>query len=98
MGDRLRVDVDGGKYTVIQPESGGAYVLRYGELWLDELPEGANCWLAMAYELEELRAKETHPYHIGPLTFDRVFRAGQLDNMADMQAVLDAVERALEAE
>lgn len=68
------------------------------ELWLDELPEGANCWLAMAYELEELRAKETHPYHIGPLTFDRVFRAGQLDNMADMQAVLDAVERALEAE
>lgn len=30
--------------------------------------------------------------------FDRVFRAGQLDNMADMQAVLDAVERALEAE
>lgn len=41
MGDRLRVDVDGGKYTVIQPESGGAYVLRYGELWLDELPEGA---------------------------------------------------------
>lgn len=55
MTDRLRIDVDGGKYTIIQPEGGGAYVLRYGEPWLDELPAGANCWLAMAYELEELR-------------------------------------------
>lgn len=57
MTDRLRVDVDGGKYTIVQPEVGGAYVLRYGEPWLGELPNGANCWLAMAYEIEELRSK-----------------------------------------
>lgn len=55
MSDRLRIDVGDGKYTIVQPESGGAYVLRYGEEWLDELPSGANCWLAMAYELAELR-------------------------------------------
>ena len=54
--DLLRLDVDGGKYTVVQPTNGGAYVLRYGEPWLPEMPAGANCWLAMAYELEELRA------------------------------------------
>lgn len=42
--------------------------------------------------------RQGRQYHIGPLTFDRVFRAGQLENLYDMQAVLDAVERALEAE
>lgn len=42
--------------------------------------------------------RQEHQYHVGPLTFDRVFRAGQLENLYDMQAVLDAVERALEAE
>jgi hypothetical protein len=42
--------------------------------------------------------RQERQYHVGPLTFDRVFRAGQLENLYDMQAVLDAVERALEAE
>lgn len=55
MSERLRVDVDGGKYTVIQTELGQSYVLRYGQPWMDELPAGSNCWLAMAYELAELR-------------------------------------------
>lgn len=56
MSDLLRLDVEGKKYTIVQPETGGAYVLRYGDPWLDEMPAGANCWLAMAYELEEARA------------------------------------------
>ncbi|MBB5985981.1 hypothetical protein [Sphingobium lignivorans] len=32
-------------------------MLRYGEAWLGQLPAGAKCWLAMAYELDELRGK-----------------------------------------
>lgn len=55
MGDLLRLDVEGGKYTIVQTAGGGTHVLRYGEPWLDELPAGAKCWLSMAYELEELR-------------------------------------------
>lgn len=54
--DRLRLDIDDGKYTIVQPENGLPYVLRYGEPWLSELPAGANCWMAMAHELAELRA------------------------------------------
>lgn len=34
-------------------------------------------------------------YHIGPLTFAKVFQAAQLTNIHDMQAVLDAMEKAL---
>lgn len=57
MADRLNIDIDNGKYTFIQDDEGHCFVLRYGEPWLHELPAGANCWLAMAYELEELREK-----------------------------------------
>ena|SRR6218665_3560064 len=95
--DFLRLDVDGGKYTIVQPDNGGTYVLRYGEPWLSELPAGAKCWLSMAYELEEFREKQAHQYQVGDLTMERVFRATGLENLSDMQAVLDAVENALRA-
>lgn len=61
MPDRLRIDVDGGKYTYVQHEQGGVEVLRYGQPWIapgEALP-GANCWLAMAHELEAWRAAAT---------------------------------------
>lgn len=35
-------------------------------------------------------------YNIGPLTAQHVFKAANLTNMSDMQAVMDAVEVALE--
>lgn len=58
MPERLRIDVDNGKYTIVQPEDGQAYALRYGEPWLSaEQMTGTNMILAMAYELDELRAK-----------------------------------------
>jgi hypothetical protein len=34
-------------------------------------------------------------YMIGPQTMERVFKAADLTNMSDLQAVMDAVERAL---
>lgn len=34
-------------------------------------------------------------YYIGPMTFRHVFQQHQIYNMADMQAVMDAVEAAL---
>lgn len=59
MTDLIRIDVCDGKYTVVQHASGGTEILRYGEPWMGEggagFP-GVNCVLAMAYELEELRA------------------------------------------
>jgi len=51
----MRLEID--KYTIVKHEGEPAHVLRYGEGWLPELPVGANCWLAMAYEIEELRAR-----------------------------------------
>ena len=55
--------------------------------------------IARVPELEdaliEADEKSRHEYHVGPLTFAKVFQASQLVNMHDMQAVLDAVERAL---
>ena len=62
MTDLLRVDVDNGKYTVVQAEGGGTSILRYGEPWMGEGSDlssfpGVNCVLAMAYELDELRSK-----------------------------------------
>ena len=53
----IRLDIDDGKYTFIQKKDGSSCVLRYGEPWLDTLSAGANCWLAMAYEIEELRER-----------------------------------------
>jgi predicted HAD superfamily Cof-like phosphohydrolase len=59
MTDLLRIDVDDGKYTIVQKEGGGTSILRYGEPWMGEDGSfaGVNCVLAMAYELEELRAR-----------------------------------------
>lgn len=58
MPDHLRIDIDDGKYTIVQPEDGQAYALRYGKPWLSaEQMTGTKMILAMAYELEELRAK-----------------------------------------
>lgn len=59
MADLLRLDVDNGKYTVVQEEGGGTRILRYGEPWMGEEGSfpGVNAVLAMAYELEELRAR-----------------------------------------
>lgn len=55
MKDRLRLDVADGKYTIVQPEEGLPYALRYGEPWMTPFREGSNMVLTMAYELEELR-------------------------------------------
>lgn len=59
MADMLRIDVDGGKYTVVQDEKGATHILRYGEPWMGQTGSfpGVNAVLAMAYELEELRAR-----------------------------------------
>ncbi len=51
-GDRLRVSVDDGKYTIIQNEVGHVRVLRYGEEWR----EGDKLILALAHEVEKLQA------------------------------------------
>ena len=34
-------------------------------------------------------------YYIGPLTAEKVFKENGIENMADMQVVMDAVEEAL---
>lgn len=49
----LRVDIDNGKYTVVQNERGALSALRYGEPWRDLV--GDNLIGAMAYEIDDLR-------------------------------------------
>ncbi len=53
--NNLSVTVGGGKYTVIQEESGTLAALRYGEPWRDLCGDG---WvLALAVEIQRLRDK-----------------------------------------
>jgi hypothetical protein len=77
MTDRIRIDIDNGKYTVVQPEASQTYILRHGEPWLGDNNSGfagSNAVLAMAYELEELREKvrkgEEHAAEVSPLLDD----------------------------
>ena len=59
MDERLRLTTNDGKYTLVQPKRGQAYLLRYGEPWSDpaETIPYINMILSLAYELEELRLK-----------------------------------------
>jgi hypothetical protein len=53
----LRISVDGGKYTVIQPRHEQVRIERHGEPWMGPGFAGSNAVLALAYELEEAREK-----------------------------------------
>lgn len=57
MSDRLRVDIDGGKYTVVMTQEGHLSALRYGEPWRECV--GDNLIGHMAHEIEELREHRT---------------------------------------
>lgn len=63
MTDLIRIAVDDGKYTIVQDAQGRLSVLRYGEYWLghgsdkEAFIPGSKMLIAMACELEELRAK-----------------------------------------
>lgn len=51
----LKVDVEGGKYTVIQEQGGTLKALRHGEEWRDLC--GDNMVYCLAVELEEARKR-----------------------------------------
>lgn len=51
-----RIEIENGKYTFIQRRDGGCEFLRHGEPWMNIGP-GVKPIIAMACELEELRAK-----------------------------------------
>lgn len=53
----LRISVDGGKYTVVQPRHEQVRIERHGERWLGPGFPGSNAVLALGYELEEAREK-----------------------------------------
>jgi hypothetical protein len=60
-GRRLDVEVDGGKYRIIQDSDGYLHIDRYGEHWMPKhRVDGIDCSkmiIGMASELEELREK-----------------------------------------
>ena len=58
--DMLRVDLEDGKYTIIQDAKDKTSVLRYGEPWMDTLSTvpGGKMMLGMAYHIERLQARE----------------------------------------
>jgi hypothetical protein len=55
----IDVTVDDGKYRIIQHHSGELEILRYGEKWMGGPAgfAGSKMIIAMACELEELRAR-----------------------------------------
>jgi hypothetical protein len=57
MSDLLRVEVDGGKYAVVQDSAGRVFALRNGEPWRECV--GDNLILALAQEVDRLRAEST---------------------------------------
>jgi phage gp45-like len=60
MGDeKLNIDVtvDDGKYRFTQNARGQSVVYRHGERWIEGSFPGINMVIAMACEIEELRAK-----------------------------------------
>jgi hypothetical protein len=57
MTDRNRISTSDGKYTLVQPEHGMIYLLRYGELWSDpgESIRYGNMMFSLALELRIAR-------------------------------------------
>ena len=57
-----KIELMDGKYTVVNEleEGGGFRALRYGEEWRNLV--GDNLVLAMAYEIEELKAERDEMY------------------------------------
>lgn len=53
--ERLFVELDNGKYTVIQDDNGSLYALRYGKEWRNLC--GDNLIYHLAVEVTELREK-----------------------------------------
>ena len=51
----MKVDVDGGKYTVVIPNTGSVTALRHGEPWRDCC--GDNLIFHLAWELHEARER-----------------------------------------
>lgn len=54
--DTYRVSVADNKYTVILPQKGGLYALRYGEEWRDCTGDGLI--LALTAEIDTLREQQ----------------------------------------
>lgn len=54
--EHIRVDIDNGKYTVLLRDGEQVQILRHGEAWMGPGFAGENCVLAMAGEIEQLRA------------------------------------------
>lgn len=65
-GERLRVSVDDGKYTVIQLNNGEMVFFRYGEPWpaADDLKH-VGLVLALAYDLDEARQERDNAMSAG---------------------------------
>lgn len=52
---QFRLEVQDGKYTLVQPDQGDAHVLRYGDEWLAPGFDGNKYLVEMAYESNERR-------------------------------------------
>lgn len=50
----MNIEIENGKYTFVQRESGACEFLRHGEPWMD-ISKGVKAIISMACELEELR-------------------------------------------
>lgn len=91
------VSVDDGKYRFVYFKDGTSpKAYRSGEEWppFSEKMVGSRAILGLVAELAEYRDRDVHPYVIGPLTKAKVFAPNDLHNLADLQAILDAFERA----
>lgn len=81
MTDLLRINIAGGKYTLIQEASGKTVMHRYDEHWLEDMP-GTKAILSMGYELEELRdkaAKQAQLLSASKVWFDALVKGAEID-------------------
>lgn len=56
---QMRVDIEDGKYSVIQTDKGGVRLLRHGQAWGSDADDGvpSKLILAMAVEIQALRSE-----------------------------------------
>lgn len=59
IGERIRVDTDGRKYTFIMREDGSTHALRNGKPWLENIGSlaGGGLIFSLASDLDEARTE-----------------------------------------
>lgn len=84
----MRVNVEGGKYTICQDDQGKVFIERFGEPWITD-PEAARVWIAVAFELYALRQIVAHVVQLDAATEKGLDLHGFLGGLHQVMDLMD---------